>query len=157
MRTMIVASLVLGTLVAHAEGDFDPDFYVFFEKCQSTAAVRYQPAKNAQAIRMIEVEGYALACERARKRGLTCLVSFTDGSKPVMLDATIKDETFLGITFEGKNGGDFVDINPETRTAVSLTRMWNEKFVASKVCHGSYLTADEARLLKEREKRATKK
>lgn len=152
------AFIVASGSVGHADsGEIDPDFYLLFEKCRSTVAVRYPVAKGTAPVRTMDYEGHTTACERTKKHGLSCVTVFQDGSKPVAYEATITDETMVSITFETGNGGDFVDMNPETHAVVSLTRMWREKFVGSKVCHGSYLTADEARMLKERDRKAKAK
>ncbi|MGE0869293.1 MAG: hypothetical protein AB7P03_12055 [Kofleriaceae bacterium] len=147
---MVIVGIVIGSgSVALAEpSEFEPDFYVFFEECQSMAAVR---RPNADPIRTLKLAGNVMACERTRKRGVSCVIRFDDSSKPGVLDGAITDDTMISLTIQSKNGADFIDINPENKSAVSITRMWGESFLAAKVCHGTYLTADEAAALRSRE------
>jgi hypothetical protein len=158
MRRLLIAGCIAGSTVAASADstDFDPDFYLFFDKCKSTAAYRFQVAKGQEPIKMIDFDGYTTACERTRKRALSCITTFKDDSKPVVYDATIVEDTFVSLTFVTQNHGDFVDLNPENRTVVSVTRIGGENFLGVKVCHGGYLTADEARALREKEKRKPK-
>lgn len=98
-----------------------------------------------------------MACFRDGKREASCLISFNEkSSPPVTSRMTVDIETTPMTVLTANNAADYVVIRPGMGV-VSTTRLLDEKFLATKTCFGTYVTADEAKLLRAREQRKRNK
>jgi hypothetical protein len=148
----IVAAVCAATLLREAYADeaskalspvnSPPDFYLVFSACRSSAA-SFAPGDKAP-IASIDTKGHIMACVRVAKRQLSCLIDFEDKSaKPVTAKFFVDTELSSMTILTHNDGADYVVIRPGVGV-VSTTRLFSSGFLGAKICHGTYVTADEA-------------
>ncbi len=133
---------------------FDPDFYFDFARCRISGAGLAQPYSKNDGFADLKTQGYQMGCQRKPKKLMECLIAFEEkGAKPVIVDMKIVIESNAMLVLESESGGDFLTGRPSTGLVVSSTRILDERSMAVKMCHGTYLTGDEFRAMQQARKK----
>jgi hypothetical protein len=155
--TMSGILLLLGSspLVAENANRFEPDFFFDFSACRTVAAPLGPPSKKDDGFIMDKPSIHRTACMRVGKKELECVTLFEGKSaKPAVYKMRITTELTQMIIIESENGGDFLVAKPAEGRVVSTTRIVGESFLATKMCHGVYLTGDELKAMLSKKKGA---
>lgn len=164
MRLLVALACVAGVAVApigawaEKQPDFDPDFHFILLNCRISGATLAEPPTKNDGFSEMKTSGYHTACERTAKKKLSCITVFEEeNAKPAFYDMTITTEASKLLIVESQNAGDFIVARPDTGRVVATTRMLGEEYVATKLCHGVFLTGDEYKAMEAKQKRKTGK
>ena len=153
----VAGILFLGSSPVAAEkaDRFDPDFFFDFSACRTVAAPFGPPSKKDDGFTMYKPSTHRTACMRVGKKELDCITVFEDKSAaPAVYKMRITTELTQLLIIESENGGDFLVAKPAEGRVVSTTRIVGETFLATKTCHGAYLTGDELKEMLSKKKGA---
>ncbi len=145
MRRFVAAILlqVIGCIAVYAqESPSQPDFYLILNQCKTTVGFLV-PSQTSLA--QTEPKPIQFACFR-KSQYVDCQLRFADSDTGVKGSTTrfaVKLDIPPNLYLANTNFGDFVAINVATHSAVVITRMLEEEYAGSKVCHGIFSTAYE--------------
>jgi len=142
--------LLLGSspLAAENATRFEPDFFFDFSACRTVAVPFSPPSKKDDGFIMDKPSAHRTACMRVGKKELECITLFEGKSAaPAAYKMRITTELTQMIVIESENAGDFLVVKPAESRVVSTTRIVGETFLATKTCHGIYLTGDELKAM----------
>jgi hypothetical protein len=150
--TLLVAAFA-PSMTSGAEPQSPPyDYFLLMRECRILGA-SFAPLKGGSQIRSMETQGFIQGCERTAKKKLACTTVFDEkDAKPVHLEYLIETETSIMSVWRTDNWGDYAVIDHAQGTAVVTVRMLTASSVASKVCQGMYLTADEYEAIRRKQR-----
>jgi hypothetical protein len=128
---------------AHAQEPIpSPDFYLILDQCKTTVG-HLVPSKKG--ITETHPKPVHFVCSRDAQK-VDCEMLFPDGGEGIN-GSTAHFEVKLDIPpylyLANKNFGDFVAINVVSHSVVVVTRMLEDEYAGSKVCHGKFATGYE--------------
>lgn len=137
---------MLGT--AHAEEHpFDPDFIFSFQSCR-TVVSSLDADMPGDGFKEVQGPTHEVACERAGKRALKCLIVFSDpDAPPVRIDMRVETDSTQLLMLTSTNGGDFIIAKPSTGRVIATSRILGDGYTANKTCRGMYMSGDEFRAM----------
>ena len=145
MRGFVAAILlqVIGCTTVYAQkSPPEPDFYLILNQCKTTVGFLVPSQKD---LAQTEPKPIHFACFR-KSEYVDCELGFADSDAGVKGSTTrfaVKLDIPPNLYLANTNFGDFVAINVSTHSAVVITRMLEEEYAGSKVCHGMLSTTYE--------------
>jgi hypothetical protein len=129
----------------------EPDFYIDFQTCKTTAGYL---VLSDQSLNVFEGDTTTMGCSK-QGSAVFCSFIFNDGGTRMKGNSekyqVVLDSPPL-LTFMTPNGADVIAVNTTEHAAVIITRILDEKFIASKVCHGLYSTSSEIKEMNKSKK-----
>ncbi len=157
---LLVSLSLFASDTAQADDDskFDPDFHFSFRSCRISGSSLTEPSSKNDGFIEMKTGPHHTACERVGKKRLSCITIFEEeGAKPVVYDMTVTTETSQLLVVESENAADYLVVRPDTGRVVSTTRMVAERYLATKLCHGIYMTGDEFKAFEAQEAKRKRK
>lgn len=125
-----------------ASSSMAADFYLVGGQCKLTAGY-LSDVKTSEQLRIVEGTPFFGRCTRISKT-VQCdfINSETKEATPaIKLKVTLDSPPYLTLSFN--DGAEFIAINLSNRHYVSITRIVDKQYLASKTCYGMYLTESE--------------
>lgn len=142
LLTSVLLQSVVCSLAYAQESSPEPDFYLTLNECKTTVGFLVPSQKN---LAQTEPKPVHFACFR-KSQYVDCDLIFSDSNSGVKGSTTrfaVKLDIPPTLYLANTNFGDFVAINVATHSAVVITRMLEDEYAGSKVCHGIFSTAYE--------------
>lgn len=148
---LLLAWVASWSRVADADGDGDipvpkdlqPDFYVIYDQCKVMGAPMRHVDAKLDSVRVTPLPSKGLACERSKKKSVVC-VETDEGAAPVAYELSSVLETTEDQIYATPRLGVVIQVSLKEHVAVLDKRLMTTTAVAVKICHGDFLTADEA-------------
>lgn len=131
-------------LVSSAASSQDFDFMLGFVNCKALiGAVMLVEEPIAET----DGDPVQLFCTRA-SGSMSCTV-IPKGGEPTNQSYPISIDVGSNLVFGAANGSDYFNINTSSGAAVMTSRTVRSDMLATKLCHGLYLTKQELELMRE--------
>ena len=134
--------------VAPGQDATEADFHLLMQSCKTTVGYFVLSDKS---LRVVEGRPVHFACRR-RSDQVNCDLSFPNdmpSEKGSTASYIVRVDSPPHLDFADTTFGDFIAVNTATRAVVVITRMLEQEYAASKVCHGMYITEFEKDHLKK--------
>ncbi len=138
---LAIAALAFSGGLYAEEGD--PDFYLMMKHCEMT--VVFLTSSDAE-ITQLQPEPIHFVCQRSSINNVVCDLKFPagdTGQKRARIELGVVSDVPPSLLLANKHFADFVAIDSAKHSAVVITRMLENEYAASKVCHGVFVTAYE--------------
>lgn len=140
MAIFLVASAISGHIYA-AEGQ--PDFYLIMKHCETSAGYLTSPDAPIKRLQPAPIH---FECFRPSNKSVKCSLKFSEGDARLK-GAEVKFDVIFDVPpsllLANKHFADFAAIDSVNHSAVVVTRILEDEYLASKVCHGDFITAFE--------------
>ena len=138
----VLLEAVVCAVVYAQETPLEPDFYLTLNECKTTVGFLVPSQKG---LAQTEPKPIHFVCFR-KSQYVDCELGFSDSNSGVKGSTTqfaVKLDIPPILYLANTNFGDFVAINVVTHSVVVITRMLEDEYAGSKVCHGIFSTAYE--------------
>jgi hypothetical protein len=146
-----LAALLVTVLIAFlgelSAAEDDPDFYLMIKHCETS--VGFLTSSEAD-IKHLQSEPNHFICSRSPHNSIVCKMEFPEGStgqKGPQIELEVVLDVPPSLLLANQHGSDFVAIDSSKHSAVVITRLLENEYAGSKVCHGIYLTEAEMDVL----------
>lgn len=121
----------------------DRSFYLLMKHCETS--VGFLTSAEAE-IKRLQPEPIQFICSQSIDKKVVCDMQFPEGDagqKGSQIEFAVLLDMPPSILLANKYAADFVAIDSVQHSAVVITRLVEDRYAGSKVCHGEYLTSDE--------------
>lgn len=125
----------------------DSSFYLMMKHCETS--VGFLTSAEAE-IKRLQPEPIQFFCSPSLNQKIVCDMQFPEGDagqKGSQIEFAVLLDMPPSLLLANKYAADVVAIDSVQHSAVVITRLFEDQYAGSKVCHGAYITSHEMDVL----------